>query len=263
MACARCHDHKFDPILLPANTTLSPGLRTHPVHRIPARLAGNGRPLRPPQAAHRRSQRAQEFVAEQGRQLAGILARDTVRYLAALRDTAAEKKPNWKKIAERHSLDRETLERWKYLDKPSHEHPFLTRYKKDPTDEAAREFQNTALTVLREKKDLDEDNANALAPSKPKRNAARTRLPNGFSTYDEFCPGCAVAVRSLDRDRYMLWSDLFKPGDKKGSGILYYGADDIDRYLDGPWKAHLARLKADVAELKRTLPDQYPYFDDQ
>jgi hypothetical protein len=116
------------------------------------------------------------------------------------------------------------------------------------------------LAVLAAKAEVDEDNEAAIAPTRPKRNAPKTRLPNGFETYDEFCPGCNVVARSMDRDRYMLWNDLFRTAEKKGGGVLFYGSDEIERFLQGEWKAHLDRMRQELAERKRALPEQYPYL---
>jgi hypothetical protein len=53
----------------------------------------------------------------------------------------------------------------------------------------------------------------------------------------------------------MLWRDLFE-----AKGVLRHGADEIEEYLSGEWREHLKTLRADAAELKRALPEKYPFL---
>ncbi|MFN7933287.1 MAG: PSD1 and planctomycete cytochrome C domain-containing protein [Bryobacteraceae bacterium] len=249
VACARCHDHKFDPISTKEYYALA---------GVFARTQYTEVPLVSPEvvaqweAQQRRIQELeksiQEFEQQQSAQLTEILAADTARYLMAAGG-----------LAPAGDLNPATLERWKkYLAKPQLDHDFLAGWKKQPSAEAAAEFEAIVHGVVVEKKEVDADNEAAIAPTRPKRNASKTRLPNGFATYDEFCPGCNVEARSLERGRYMLWRDLFRPG--KNGGIYAYSGDELDGFLDGYWKRHLARLRASLADAKKKLPEQYPYL---
>lgn len=249
VACARCHDHKFDPI---------PTADYYALAGVFARTQYTEIPLAPADVvarwdAHKQridelEKAIQEFEQQQGGQLAEILAGDTASYLLAAAG-----------LAPVGDLNAPTLERWKeYLARASFDHPFLEEWKRQPSVEAAAEFERVVLAVLKEKKEVDAENEAALAPTRPKRNASKTRLPNGFATYDEFCPGCTVEARALPRDRYMLWRDLFRPGEN--SGIYYYHGGKIEPFLEGQWKRHLTRLRSQLDEAKKTLPEQYPYL---
>jgi len=254
VACARCHDHKFDPISTKDYYALAGVFARTQYVEYP--LASNEDVERydgHKQKMEELERSIRSFFSEQGRQLSEILARDTAAYLMAVRDRVDN--------PEKLGLDAPTLERWRtYLARPQYEHTFLADWKKQPTDEAAKAFQAKVLAILKEKREIDEDNEAAIAPTRPKRNAPKTQLPNGFATYDEFCPGCGVTARSLDRDPYMLWTDLFRPAEKKGGGLLYYGSEEIDRLLAGPWKGYVAKLRAELDEAKRSLPPQFPYL---
>ncbi|MBL8228736.1 MAG: PSD1 domain-containing protein [Bryobacterales bacterium] len=253
--CARCHDHKFDPISTRDYYALA---------QVFARTQYTEYPLADPAAVAKWDRDKQhideleknikEFLLNQGKQLSVILARETARYLKAIRD--AGDKPKWKKLARKQGLDADTLARWKkYLDRPQHEHPFLKDWRSNP-----EAVQDAVMRVIALKAEVDEDNEAAIAPTRPKRNAPKTRLPNGFETYDEFCPGCNVVARAMDRDHYMLWNDLFRTAEKKGGGVLFYGSEEIERFLQGEWKSHLDRMRRELAERKRALPEQYPYL---
>ncbi|MBL8179243.1 MAG: PSD1 domain-containing protein [Bryobacterales bacterium] len=249
VACARCHDHKFDPIGTKEYYALAGVFARTQYTEIPLADAGAVAKWDAHQARIAALEKAiQEFEQQLAAQLAEILAADTARFLMAAAG-----------LAEAGELNIAVIERWKkYLARTQYDHPFLAAWKKEPSPQAAAAFEGLVREVMREKKEVDADNEAALAPTRPKRNAPKTRLPNGFATYDEFCPGCAVEARSLDRDRFMLWRDLFRPG--KNGGVFAYEGEELETFLKGEWKRHLLGLRADLAEAKKTLPEQYAYL---
>ncbi len=247
VACAQCHDHKFDPIPTRDYYALLGVFDSTSFHELP--LAG------PDEVARWESQKKKieaeektlaDFLAGQGAQLAEILATRTADYLM----TAAGKGPPPE------GLDAETVERWRgYLAARPKEHPFLDECVKlagsgaseEQLRRAAGEFQRLALAVFDEKKDIEQKNLIRLGGSGERRDLA------------------AADLLSLERDRYFLWRDLFSPDRVGGpakleSGVYYYRDKSIDRFLHGEWKTHAARLRATIEELKRALPEKYPFL---
>ncbi len=224
VACATCHDHKFDPIPTKDYYSLLGIFKSTEYHEIP--LAPQD--VVAAYKAHKKKVDDQEaaiaeFLRAQATQLSEILAARTAKYLKA---AASPDDPKAKE-----GLDAETLERWvKYLKKPQKEHPYLPA--RDPD-----EFQAFVLALTAEKKKIDDQNHIRLGGSNERRDLSRADL------------------LSLARDKYFLWRDLF--GD---SGVLYYGDKKIDRFLQGEWKSHLDSMRATLAELKKTLPPQYPFL---
>ncbi len=222
VACATCHDHKFDPIPAKDYYSLLGIFRATEYHEVP--LAPE-----PVVAAFQKHKKQvddqekaiQDFLNNQSTQLSEILAAKTARYLKA-----AEKG-----VESEEGLDKETLERWaKYLKKPQKEHHYLPA--KDP-----QEFQDFVLAVNAEKKRIDDENHIRLGGSNARRDLTNANL------------------LSLERDKYFLWRDLFSE-----TGILYYGDKKIDRFLQGEWKTHLDSMRATLAELKKTMPPEYPFL---
>jgi mono/diheme cytochrome c family protein len=222
VACATCHDHKFDPIPTKDYYSLLGIFRGTEYHEVP---------LAPEDVVaafqkHKKLVDDQEaaikaFLEAQATQLSEILAAKTARYLKA-----AEKG-----VSTEDGLDAETLERWtKYLKKPQKEHHYLPA--KDP-----QEFQAFVLAVNAEKKHIDDENHIRLGGSNARRDLSNANL------------------LSLERDKYFLWRDLFSE-----TGILYYGDKKIDRFLQGEWKSHLDSMRATLADLKKTMPPQYPFL---
>jgi hypothetical protein len=222
VACAQCHDHKFDPIPTKDYYSLLGIFRGTEYHEVPlapeavvSAFQKHKKQVDDQEAA------VNEFLKQQATQLSEILAAKTARYLKA-----AEKG-----VTSEEGLDQETLERWtKYLKKPQKEHLFLPA--KDP-----QAFQDLVLAVNAEKKHIDDENHIRLGGSNARRDLSNANL------------------LSLERDKYFLWRDLFSE-----TGILYYGDKKIDRFLQGEWKSHLDSMRAKLVELKKTMPPQYPFL---
>ncbi|MGH9658048.1 MAG: PSD1 and planctomycete cytochrome C domain-containing protein [Bryobacteraceae bacterium] len=220
VACAQCHDHKFDPIPQKDYYSLLGVFRSTELGEIPLAPDEIVKAYRDHKKKIDDEDKAiKDFLQTQAIQLAEIFAAKTARYLRA-----AEGGP-------KDGLDPETLDRWiAYLKKTDREHPYLPA--RDPG-----EFERFVLSVHADKKAVDDKNHITLGGSKERRDLSSANLV------------------SLERDKYFLWRDLF--GDK---GVLYYGDGKIDRFLQGEWKTHLDALRARLADLKKTLPPQYPFL---
>ena len=222
VACAQCHDHKFDPI---------PTRDYYSMLGIFSNTSLHETPLVPKeevekwQAEKKRADDADkalnDFVAAQGQQLAEILASQAAKYMMGAP-----------------GLDTETAASWAaYLKRPKLEHPYLAAWLKSHSQKDADDFQALLLKVNAEKKLVDDKNHITLG-----LNPNRGDLSN-------------ANLVSLERDKYVLWQDFF--GDR---GVLHYGDGKIDRFLSGQWRQHLDALRAAVSEAKKELPPQYPFL---
>ena len=232
VACAQCHDHKFDPIpqadyysLLGifANTNLGQSPLA-PKEQVDDYQAAK-------QKADDKKKDLDAFVKSQADSLAEILATRTSAYMLDVAGDAPDK-----------ALDDEVRGKWKkYLSSPDKDHPFLKAWFAAKTPEgrrtAATEFQALLIKVSAEKKLVDDKNHITLGLNPNRNDLSQANLV------------------SMDRDRFFLWDNVF--GDR---GLLHFGDGKIDRFLAGPWKEHQLQLHEELAALKKAMPPEYPYL---
>jgi Protein of unknown function (DUF1553)/Protein of unknown function (DUF1549) len=222
VACAQCHDHKFDPIPTRDYYSMLGIFSNTSLHETPLVAKEE---VTQWQAQKKRADDAEkalnEFVAAQGQQLAEILAAQASKYLM-----------------DAPGLDSETLTTWTaYLKRPKLDHPYLKAFLASHSQKDADEFQALLLKVNAEKKEVDDKNHITLG-----LNPNRGDLSN-------------ANLVSLERDKFVLWEDFF--GNK---GVLHYPDVKIDRFLSPQWKQHLDALHATLAEAKKELPPQYAFL---
>ncbi len=248
VACAQCHDHKFDPIPTRDYYSLLGVFRNTRAGEYPLASEEVVKTYKRRQEdVKEQEKRLTDYAGAQADQLAEILAGQTVRYLTAAKPLALEEvEPAQDRITAavaKEPLDASTLQRWvEYLRTESKEHPFLNDWRKPSFDPAA--FQAKLLAVLERRNEIERENMIRLGG---KDDARIVRV---------------VEVLSLERDDYFLWRDFFNPTrvGKRDSGVLYYAGEKLDPYLTGPWKEHLLALRAELDRRKKAVPERYPFY---
>ncbi len=257
VACARCHDHKYDPIRTEDYYALAGVFASSKYHEYP--LSDGATVAR--YEVHQKLVKAREaeiesFLETQREQLAQIFASRLPDLLMAV----ARKDPT--------GFDAKLYEHWAaYLAKPDEGHPYLKEWQAARAGQApeaelrrlAEQYQALVLTIIDEKKSLDQQNAAQVAQAKrdqPKTALRKTILPFGYDSEADFNPGADLPSASLPRDRYVLWHGLFK---MTKAHLAMEGAE-IERFLGGEFAQHLVRLRAQLAALKKDAPPAYPYL---
>ena len=230
VACAQCHDHKFDPIpqrdyyalLGVFNNTKAGEFPLVPKPVVDEYMARK-------KDVEDQEKLIKEFVTNQGEQLARIFASRTADYVMAVWTES-----DTQTIDE--SLDVETLQRWgKYLAGPQKDHLYLNC--EGDRRKCAETLQRLAIDVFDEKKRIERENMIRLGGSTERRNLSQADL------------------LSLPPEKYFLWRDLFGP-----KGIYTYGDPGIERFLYGTWSEHLKALRAELALRKQAMPEQYAFY---
>lgn len=250
VACARCHDHKYDPFTAKdyyalAGVFASTAYKEYPL--VPAAEAEEWK--RRKKEVDEAEKALQTYLDEQSTRLAEGFASQVAAYMMAVANPAAVQ-----------GLQPKVLERWKaYLAKPEESHPFLNRwFQGNRTGAEAAAFQRLMLDILAEKKAVDEENRKLVeAAAKTAPKVVRTIvLPGGYRSEEDFNPGAEIPSKSLERDRYVAWNRTF--GDN--SAPLKFNRELTAELLEPERRAEYDRLKTKFEELKKALPPQYPYL---
>jgi hypothetical protein len=251
VACARCHDHKYDPIPTKDYYAIAGVFADTEAKEYPL---ADDRVVKAYDDQKKKITDQEELIKKTLEQDRIALAQDLVKsvsaYLLAATSSAAPS-----------GLDSETIERFrKYLAIPEKSHPFLAGWDRlrssgagvDVLRPEAERFQALVQAVLNEKKAIDDDNERVLEEAKKSKDA-----------YDLFCKGCNVVTRTLERDKFVLWTDLFGAKQRtldEQPGLLYYDDKHIDRFLTGEAKPRIERMRAELESLKKGLPERYPFL---
>ncbi|WZO96822.1 PSD1 and planctomycete cytochrome C domain-containing protein [Isosphaeraceae bacterium EP7] len=256
VACARCHDHKFDPI---------PTADYYALAGIFASTQYKEQPLAPPEtvavydAASARLEDAKKaiksFRSEQGKLLSRAALADISRYVTGAWIVGNRRKGGVEaktaEYAKAEHLNVAILDRWIKLLDPESEAPApeLARLRKvikdlDPArdlsaDRAALDAVKVAANALQAYVQTSAELDEALQKHRAASLENQTELP-------------AEALKPISEASVKLLASYL--GDQ---GILNLPKDQIEDSLPGPAKQSLAALKAKVDELTKQLPPKY------
>ena len=281
VGCARCHNHKYDPIPTKDYYALSGVFLNTVYHEYP---------LVPKSAYEDYKKREKEievreellsdFMSTESSQIGETLAFQTSKYMQSAWKVTGPDKAELTVVVQQDKLDYELFERWiRFLAKPPKNYPYLVAWQamikrggtKDEAKKLADEFQSTLLGIMFEHREIKDENEiieHKALPTTKKRKYAN--LPNEFVTNDDFCPGCGLELKTLPIEKMNLWVDVFahditdgedafqNPAKQK-PGLLVFRGWSLERQLSAERRAYIDALRADIEALKKAQPAHYPY----
>jgi mono/diheme cytochrome c family protein len=249
VACARCHDHKYDPIPQTdyyslAGVFLNTSYHEYP--QVPKSIVDQY--TKSEEEVEKKQKVMQTMQTNFSNQLSESLAFQTANYLEGVYEVAGQKR-EIADIVEARKLDYELLERWiaymgKTTDKYKSKEPFQAAVKRASSAPAggrggrgmgggmpagggrggadgrggnteikklAEDFQNNVVRVMLARKDLNEENEVIMAKSlEGTKKKKRANKPNEFITNDDFCPNCGLRLKNMPEDDNNFWTEVFQ-----------------------------------------------------
>lgn len=275
VACARCHNHKYDPISqrdyyriigIFANSTYT----EYPVVSEAAASAYRKKVL---EEAKLRSD-LREYTSDVAKQLADALSIQTSAYMTASWSVLGKPKKTVDEVSASKHLDPEVLQRWVDYLSTDHAYPYLNDWKamiashdssEDEAKVIADAFQKLVLRVRAQAADIEEQNDIIRAKNDVPRHHYLDAKPSEFETFDQFCPGCELELKALPTSEAKLYSDLFvsQSGDEEKHfkpGVMLFVGWGLTRRLGPQWQEYIDAQQKEIDKLDAELKDAtYPY----
>ena len=277
VACARCHNHKYDPVTQKDYYALIGVFANSTYKEYPTVSEAQTAAYESNLAKLEKLQMEMgQYTRTESRQLADALALQTSSYMVAAWQVLGKPKSTVEDAAAQAKLDPELLRRW--VDYLKLEKPVQYDYLKDwqamiaadggTEDEAkalAESFQKLVIRVKQHARDIEEQNDIIKAKNDVPKFRLHDAKPSEFETDDQFCPGCALELKTIPLPEAKLYSDIFvtRNGDQETKfvpGVLVFVGWDLSRRLGPAVQAYIESQQKEIGELKKKVgPDNYPY----
>jgi mono/diheme cytochrome c family protein len=276
VTCARCHNHKYDPISQKDYTALGGIFASSGYSEY------NLAPEQEVQAYQQQRKKVkaaedalQQYAEDCALRVAETLASETPRYMMGVRKVQlTDPKADLVKVAEAGKLDAETLTRWyRYLTAAEKLHPYLKGWDalmakgagNDPeAEKIAEDFRDMVLKVIPEKRAVIKSNQDMIRDYKPDPNEATVLLPGDLMQFELFQFKQQMVQKVMDTNHFYVWLDVVQGEDDQSyvrkDGILEYRGKGLLRFLTPEERTRLDAMQAEVTTLTKALPKEYPYL---
>jgi hypothetical protein len=284
--CARCHDHKYDPIPQADYYALA-GVFFDTIYeeypQAPKKVVDQFHKI------EEEIDEKQKILEETQKTLTSELARSlslqASNYLMGVWEVTGKQKKDIARAVEDRKLDYELLERWiKYMAKPTVRYHYKDEWqammKNGGTQKEAKKladkFQQDIIDVTVATDAIDEENRvitdKDVDGTKPKK---RTDKPSNFVSNKDFNPGALLRLKSLPEDQTALWTEIFvrelkdneDPNDmaemdprKISPGVLMFRGWGLETRIGPQAQARLKSLQDDLAALQKKIDPYYPFI---
>jgi hypothetical protein len=288
VACARCHNHKYDPIPQTDYYSLA-GVFYNTIYEeypgAPKKIVDEYAKLE--EDLDKEQKILQDATTALTDGLSRSLAYETSNYLMGVWEvsqTGAQKR-EVAQVVEQRKLNYELLERWvKYMAKPTTKYKnkdaWQAMIKKGGNQQEAKrladQFQEELISAMIDKRDLDAENdvirAKDLEGTKAKK---RTDKPSNFTSYKDFNPGSWLRLKSLPEDRNNFWTEIFQRelrdeedpnammamGNRQGNpGVLLFRGWGLESRVGPEAQARIKNIQTNIDAVRKKLETRYPFI---
>ena len=270
VGCARCHDHKYDPVGSHDYYALAGVFNNTTYHEY--LLADEKKAeahTEDKQFIESMQESLNEYLRTESEQLARVLTMQASTYMMAAWQVTGKPKLPPERAASGAKVDLETLQRWiRFLGKEPRHYPYLEDWQAmiargDAEEDEARgladAFQRLLLEVVAEQSELEERNRRIIAKGTPLEEVKSTPMPNGF---ESFFDRHQLELETLERDRFNLYTDVYRRDLDNtldtffpAPGLLRFRGWSLERQLGRVAADHVAAMRARIEELEEALPD--------
>ena len=275
VGCARCHDHKYDPIPQKDYYRLAGVFASTSYHAYPlVPKATSDAYDAQKKELEEKEKKLKEFQDQLSMMQAQVLFSETEDYMVAAWRVETEKHATVAGVAEKYKLDPEILERWsKFLKKKPTNYSFLVPWQKmvasggdaDQAKTLAHAFYQKAVEIDKEHAKLKAENEEQLAKIKDP-NEKFDPLPNGIKRK---LIQHQIDLKGMEREASYLWTDMFDKDlsespindnaeEKKTPGLFKLTDWALQRRLSPDFASHIDRMKAENEAFKKAMPPEYP-----
>ena len=284
VACARCHDHKYDAIPTKDFYSLAGVFASSPYRAYPLVSKSDVDAYdKKKKEIDEKEKALKEFTQRATELESSLLFLQTESYMVAAWRVGSENGTTVESIANQYKLDSELLGRWVvFLKKPPVNYGYLKPWQEmvahhgtlDDAKRLAHDFYLTADGIIREKQKIKEDNERMLAKTTdPNAKELFDPLPNDekrkLSIY-------LLDLKGIGQEKGQLYTDMFESdlsdpnkvsegaedigfGFFKAPGLLKFKDYSLEKRMPADWTAQLARMKEDIETSKKELGDHYPF----
>jgi hypothetical protein len=284
--CARCHDHKYDPIPQTDYYGLA-GVFFNTIYeeypQAPKKVVDQFKKIE--DEIDEKEKALQELQKNLTSGLARSLSLQTSNYLMGVWEVTGKQKKDMALVVNDRRLDYELLDRWiKYMAKPTvryhNKEEWQALMKKDggtkqEATKLAEKFQQEIIDVTVATDSIDEENRvindKDVDGTKPKK---RTDKPSNFVSNKDFNPGALLRLKSLPEDQTAFWTEIFvkelkeneDPNDmvemdprKTSPGVLMFRRWGLESRMGPEAQTRLKSLQDDLEALKKKIDPYYPF----
>ena len=278
VGCARCHDHKYDPIPTKDYYRLVSVFASTKYHAYPLVSKAVVDDYEAKKKELEEKEKAKKkYLDDLARLYAQSLLSQTEDYMVAVWRVKTQKRNTVAGVAEEYKLDPEMLERWvRFTTKPTLNYSTMKPWQAllarggslDEAQTFAREFYQKAMTVSKLHDKLEAENEIELAKYKVEDDQY-DHLPNGLKR--KLNPS-QIDLKGMDREDSYLWRDMFDKDlgenpdnidkqEKRPPALLKLEDWALERRLSPDLAKYVAHLKTDIDDFKKAMPAPYPYID--